>query len=216
MLSLYTFTEQLIEHGEPTVAHKVLPFDSVDEQATAQFLEQVYFQNAVHLPASPPPYNAEAAMWGVKYLYHSCQFALLRATKPEKIIEELAPWDKPVDASTIISVDLTLKHLPHLHHIIDRLAPGDVLLEQIKGCAAAWPMSSVGIKTEQVDQLNILLADPCLRMEYRDRIITQKAKDRLQEIEVVKLVQEALGGEHAALWPEVAELLYQEPKNDHE
>lgn len=164
------------------------------------------------LAFTPPPLHMAAARWAAELLYRACQALVFRQLDAATVKQSLAAaCPAALDASIVYSADLTLRYLPDLAALVRGIAEHDVLVEELRRIAAAWPLSSVGmpsLNAEQLDAaaLDIFVADDCLRQLYVDRVIARRDAARLAHPAVAEGVRQALGM-YTDLCPELARSL---------
>jgi hypothetical protein len=109
-------------------------------------------------------------------------------------------------------VDLAFQFLPELISLARGIAEQDPLVEGLRTLAAAWPLSSVGVR-DLPDYLDVtpFIDEPCLRRLYADRIVERKDLLRLNHPAAREAVREALG-EHRYLAKEVAAVAFETEK----
>ena len=97
------------------------------------------------LAPDAPELAIDAAHWGAKKLYQSCQLLTMRDAPPAVAHDTLLdPYDGPRGPETEYSVDLTLAYLPSLFHLAERVAPDDPVLDAVRQLASEWPLSLRG------------------------------------------------------------------------
>ena len=183
------------------VAGQVLPFTQEDEEQATQRLREYYEHQLSDLTGRVPAFEPEAAVWAAIYLYRAVQLTVLRELGEDAVNELLTPFNGPVSPESILSVDLSFRHLPNLLGVAKGLAPQDPLVKQIQSAAIQWPFSSVGMKVEGELNTNVIMQNACLRRVYIDRIIEARDKNRCNNKLVNEYIKEALGDYGQVLWP---------------
>lgn len=204
---LARFLDSLSECGRPIVgASPVEPSDS----RTIQVLEQMAFRAGLELRAPPPPLDPAAALWAARLLYQLCQFVALRDVEISRITAACTrPCPSPRSPETDWSADVSLRHLPRLLRIAQRVSLADPLIDQIHSLAALWPLSSVGIARPFDDEhpphfaIDSFIEHPALRGLYADRIAATQDWSRLGHPRVDDQLRADLGL-HSGLSPNLA------------
>lgn len=164
----------------------------------------------LHAPGPVPAFHPPTARWAAQLIYRGCQFTLWRdagAEMVKKAFRKTAPaagaeGGAADEFSRLYSADLTLRFLPSLVALATRLAPGDVLVEELRRIAAEWPLSSPGVPDLEPPAAPAVLKHPGLRRLYADRIIAAADRSRLADPDTAAAVREALGA-----FPELAPAL---------
>ncbi len=200
-MQLEQFIQDLIEQGKVIVAGEVLPFTQGDAQQATQHLRAYYENQLPELTGRVPAFEPEAALWAAIYLYRSVQLTVLRELDEDAVNGLLTPFNGPVSPESILSVDLSFRHLPNLLGLAKGLAPDDPLVKQIQAAAVQWPFSSVGMKVNGEMNIDVIMQNACLRSAYIDRIIEARDKSRCNHELVNEYIKEALGDHGQLLWP---------------
>ena len=198
-MPLVAFIEELFTTGHLSVHLTEAPI--VDGAAKNKLSDwELVWRN--HLPGEAPKFDLEAGIWAAQWLYKVCQFILWRDAAPDLIAQSLgSSCPSPRNASTDYSVDLCFRFLPDVLKLSARLAPSDILVEQIKTQAASWPLSSVGIDPlPDLGSLDSFLHHPSLKQLYVDRILATEDKSRINHPSVVDAIKTTIGA-HPELCP---------------
>jgi len=165
------------------------------------------------LAFDPPPLSLPAAEWAILLLHRACQALVYRDIDGQAVRAGLA-LACPVRPSprACYSVDLAFQFLPELLSLARGIAEQDPLVEGLRKLAAAWPLSSVGVR-DLSDDLDVtaFIDEPSLRRLYADRIVERKDLLRLKHPAAREAVREALG-EHRYLAKEVAAVAFETEK----
>ncbi len=175
-MRLSHFIHALIESGRVTV-----PPDApwVDDE-TAAAIQVVDAAVRSECPHAAPELSLPVAIWGATLLYEGCRFLVHRHLEALEIDAAFQTPAPPASSAVrIYSADLLLRYLPSLSALARGASPDDPLNVAIKGVAQAWPLSSVGIPHLESLALDPILADPCLRQMYIDRILEREDTTRL-------------------------------------
>lgn len=200
-MQLVQFIQDLIQQGKVIVAGQVIPFTQEDVQQATQRLHEYYDHQLQELISPVPAFEPEAAVWAANFLYRTVQLTVLRDLDEDAVNGLLSPFNGPVSPGSILSVDLSFRHLPNLLGLAKGLAPEDALVKRIQEAAIQWPFSSVGMKVGGEVNVEIIMNDACLRRAYIDRIIEVRDKTRCNTILVNEYIKEALGDHGQVLWP---------------
>jgi hypothetical protein len=136
-----------------------------------------------------------AAVWAAKRFYRACQLLVCRDSPPEKMAEIFGPeCPSPRNPATDFSVDLIFRFLPPLHDRASRLAPGDPLVTALARWAFEWPLSSPGVRLENLPTLETFAGSFALWRLYVDRVTERRAEDRWRDSRVAARLHADLGG----------------------
>ncbi len=199
-MKLSNFISNLIQTGEVTIDAKMCLFEPKDLIEASVILQQYYHTDKLEMPANPPDFDPQAALWAAQYFYHATQLTLLRELGEDEIKKYLIPFAGEKNATSIYSVDLLFRYIPNLFNLAEGLSPEDVLVKYLNEIILKWPFSSVGILLKEEANISTILSHPSLRLTYIDRIIAQKDKKRTTNKEVFSLLNEALGNHQDTLW----------------
>jgi hypothetical protein len=201
---LTTFLHDLLTTGAVTLAGPLGSFEPADLHAAEIALGAYHAEDALETPNAAPAFDAPAALWAAQFLYHTVQLALLRELDEAVIGQCLTDFAGEITPEVLYSADLTLRYLPDLLRLAKGLAPGDALVSRLLAVARQWPFSFVGTALDATEAEAAVLAHPALRQAYLDRIIRMKDRARAGQPHLAPLVQAALGGHAATLWPDFA------------
>lgn len=193
------FVRQLLWYGQVTLeSAEVYTADEIDSAvALCREIEQ---QQRTELPGAAPIIDEPALRWSLAMIYSACQLHVFRSLDESEIelrLASLAP--SPDSASAHYSVDVFLRFLPDLYSLVQNSMPDDPLSQAITHWANMWPLSSIGIPGVEVDP-TVILADPCLRQMYVDRILKHNDLSRLANEAVQQAMNESKGAydEHSS------------------
>jgi hypothetical protein len=201
-VQLEQFIQDIIQQGKVIVTGQVTPFTQEDAQQATQRLHEYYDHQLSELTGQVPAFQPEAAVWAAIYLYRAVQLTVLRELGEDAVNGLLTPFNGPVSPESILSVDLSFRHLPSLLGLAKGLAPEDALVKQIHAAAIHWPFSSVGMKVEGEMNIDMIMQNACLRRAYIDRIIEARDGSRCNNELVNEYIKEALGDHGQVLWPD--------------
>ena len=83
------------------------------------------------------------------------------------------------------------------------ISEDDPLVVELLKLCRDWPLSSVGARGVGEVDASAILAEPCLRRLYADRVVERGDASRLQDPRVAEAVREGVGG-FPALAPALA------------
>lgn len=146
------------------------------------------------LPYQPPGLRLAPAVWALRTVYRASQALTFREIDEDAVRAMLAnPCPEPAGPPVCYSVDLSFRLLPDLISLARGLAWDDPLVTSLLSLAAAWPLSSVGVKGLPAADPGAFINDQALRRVYADRIIERADVSRLQHPGARQAVREALG-----------------------
>jgi hypothetical protein len=197
-MDLTAFLTQLAEAGVAVVSNDAAVDGSVHDITHTWDAAQ-----RANLPGIAPEFIPEAAEWAAQRLYRACQALVCREMPPAEMMKMLRePCLHPASPAVDYSVDLVFRFLPDLLTIARRVSPNDPLVEELLTLGRGWPLSSVGMEGVGAVDASRLLADPCLRQLYVDRILLAGDTSRLSDDAVRAAARAALGA-----YPELAPAL---------
>lgn len=196
------FLDQLFSSGAVTVPQVGVPFD-FGESFDAEVLQ---FDRAMRLSlaGTAPTLEIVVARWAAGLLAEAARLTVARdvgAIEMEKILSQ--PCPRPRSAEVDYSADLFLRYLPELLAWIQRLAPGDPLVQHMRRLGGEWPLSSVGMRELTIAPIEPFIGHAALRQLYVDRILATGDASRLDHPRVSEAVRIALGA-HPELAPAMA------------
>jgi len=207
-VKLAQFISHLFDNGNVTVASELKKFESKDLEVTAQLLKFQYDKLVLEMPFSAPPFHEAAALWGSSFIYRTVQFILVRDLDEEEMKTYLLDFPvEKINAAAIYSADLTFRYLKDLLSLAKGLSPSDPLVIRLNEVAGQWAFSSVGIKSLENVNDEMILQNDSLRTAYVDRIIESKDLERIHNDKLEELVAIALGDYANTLWKEFADKL---------
>lgn len=204
-MELADFINNIRESGEIIVDNGSVDLSNSGNEL-AKELKLTYDLLSDHFSGKVPPFSELGAIWGARTLYRIVQYLLIREANEEEIRNDLFIFEDELTSEVIFSVDLTLRHLPNIYHLAKDLSPDDILVKKIEEISTQFPLSSVGIEIKETLDVELILRIPSLRIEYVDRIIERKAKDRLSNKDVCKYI-EAVLDKNNSIWPNYKNLI---------
>ena len=167
------FLRELFEHGKVTVPALDQDFEPAIECETE--LRAFDRSARLELPAGLPEFDLLTAIWAADRLAEISRLIVARSAGTDEFAAAFSvPCPSANSAGVDYTADLFLRHLPALSKFTETLSPGDPLIGEITKLAAAWPLSSVGMKLAEPPKANrveLFLANPALVRVYADRIL---------------------------------------------
>lgn len=171
-------TISLLRNTEEMLLFQSIP--SIPDEAAGDvmlFLETEYDNERLEYPYVPPSFDAAAALWAAKTVYHAAQLILYRMHKEEALADLLPAYQGTITPSAILSADLCLRFIKVLLVQIKRIDPEDTIIAHLETHLVRWHYSGIGYPMpEEQLQWDIIHSDPCLKQLYIDRIIQTKDK----------------------------------------
>ena len=151
--------------------------------------------------------NLEAACWSAGMLYRACQFLVWREMDGQVVKASLAlAGPTLVDAAACRAVDLYFRYLPDVIALSRGVSESDPLVQGLMQLAAAWPLSSVGVRGVKPGDVTPFIQHAALRQLYVDRIIDHRDQSRLDDPRVRGALVQTAGAYPALLGPLAAAL----------
>lgn len=201
-MELSTFIKQLVTEGKVIVNGTLIQFSENDLQATKGLLQAYYNEDKLEMALAAPDFSEEAALWAAQYFYQAVQLTINRDAGEEIVATHLPAFTGDITVETIYSADLALRYLPALFELAKGLAPGDILVTELRKTAAKWPFSSVGIELKEKVSDELIFTHASLKQAYIDRIINKKDNSRIDNEEILDCLIETTGEHLATIWPE--------------
>jgi hypothetical protein len=192
-VTLSQFLESLFDNGRVSMSAPRPP-DNDELSAADKTLAAFEEEYRLELPGEAPRFDPAAGRWAAVSIFFACGFVAYRSAGEEMIAAAFstpAPSGDP--AGVHYSVDLTMRFLPDLMLLARSEAVNDPLLGYLRGWAADWPLSSVGMPGVVPGSIEAIANHPCLLGIYRDRIIARKDFSRCTDPRVDEAVKQAQG-----------------------
>ncbi|MES2788680.1 MAG: hypothetical protein V4719_03590 [Planctomycetota bacterium] len=191
---LLCFVQSLWAGGDLVLSNNVAP-DDADVALSMSELQVLETGYRGGLPGHPPQLHIPAAAWALNQLYRASQYLVYRELSEEQMQVDLnQPYTEAITSSVCYSVDLSFRFLPELMRLAQASSANQTLVEILRGWAAAWPLSSVGIPGVKVSTIDPIPTSACLLTLYVDRVLASGDQSRLQDEQVANAVRIALGG----------------------
>lgn len=187
-----------------------MPIPGTDFEPYPEFEEQIWqFDRSARasLAWEAPELRMACAVWAAELLAGASRLAIARdmgAPEVGRVFATRCP--APRSAETDYSTDLFLRYIPDLLEWVTRLASDDPLVGKLRGVAAEWPLSSVGVRDLRIASIEPFIGHASLRQLYVDRILACQDASRLEDPRVAEGVRAALGA-HPELSPVLARLV---------
>ncbi len=197
MLTCAMFIDSLVSTGQVVLPHPVEAGGDVDLLALRDCLTSLDSRRRAEVAQPAPRLDVDWAVWAADSFFRACQLTVHRDVDSEHV-DKLLPSREEVErgASAHWSVDLAFRYLPDLHRLASGVSPSDPLNVHLINWANDWPMSSVGVKATPDTRFEVdaVMADPCLRATYVDRIVDRADWARLTDPAVRRAVRDVFGG----------------------
>lgn len=194
----------LLKEEEVILYNRLIPIREEEAKWTVEVLKQQYEKECLEYPHQAPPFDEAAALWAAKVLYITAQLLLYREAKVEEV-PQLFPGDNlEVSASTILSVDITLRFLPQLLFSAKAIDFEDVLIPLLEKILEKWHYSAIGHEME-VENLDFapILNDNCVKQLYADRIIEHKVRTLAEHPAMQQQVKGSMGDYATYFWSDL-------------
>jgi hypothetical protein len=192
MMSLNAFLNSLFTTGELFVGVEDLGADPKTDLQILYRYESVW---RTQQPLTPPAFHLELAVKAAKVLQIACRAVVHREITVEQTEKRLlqCALTASEDACDHYSVDLVMRFLPQVVERAARISEADPLLEVLRTVARPWPLSSVGMKDCEPEELPRAFQNDCLWRMYIDRIVAREDHSRLSSPSVRDAVAAAIG-----------------------
>lgn len=181
-----------------------LHFSEEEQLDAVRYLAKEYEEEALNYPFKVPPFDEEAALWAAKIVYTASQLLLYRENKAHELTALLPAYFHPINASAILSADLTLRFLPDILLQLKAIDPEDPLIALLEGHLKTWHYSGIcyPLAVEELD-FTLLASSACLQQLYTDRIIFYKNQRLALHPEINSGVKATVGIYGPRFWREL-------------
>jgi len=192
---------QLRNTQELIIYNFKLKTTSKEDNVLISYLESEYDNEKGNYPFEAPHFDAQAALWGAKTVYFSAQLILQRQDTHKELQKLFANEPENVNPSSILSVDLCLRFLPHLYNELKNIDPLDPLLNLLTPIMEKWHYSAIGLLMSH-ENLNFecYLSNPTVKQLYLDRIIQEKAIEWAEFPQINTVINANLGFYKKHFW----------------
>lgn len=154
----------------------LIPSD-IEKKELGEYLSFAYLNESTEYPFTPPPFNAEAAIWAAQLVYTVAQFIVNRQTAEKSIsLSHITEGDLfTCNPSTVLSTDLCLRFIPDFISQLKLIDERDKRIPLLEAQLKKWHYSGVQY-TLPLEELNfeLILSNDCLTQLYLNRIIKYK------------------------------------------
>jgi len=202
------FMESLFQSGQLVLSHPV-PLTQSEINAGLEVAEEFEIVYRKQLPHQPPAIDKEAVAWSAVSFYRASQYIVYREIESENVVSSFEILNQSANLdrtspSVHYSIDLVFRFVPDLLTFGNSANLQDPTCNEIRRWARDWPLSSVGIKTDDslIDgqtppqyELDIsgFASHKCLMQLYVDRILRTGDKSRLDHPDVIKKLKQTVG-----------------------
>lgn len=175
--------------------------DTNEDSIVMEFLQEEFEREQLEYPASPPAFDAAAALWGARTCYFAAQLLLFRKHAPEEISSLLPPYEGGITPAAMLSADLCLRFVPAIVHKAAAIDPNDPLVPLLVKHLETWHYSGLLLKQPPVNpDLETVTADACLQQLYVNRIIETRNNELAENTPLNNEVNAALGNHREIFW----------------
>lgn len=204
--SFYKMIENLFLTNKLVLFGRINVINSEQEQEVLELLEIHYNNESIGYPNIPPPFEKEAASWSSKILFHAAQLVMYREHSGETLESFFPTFTPPKSAAAIITADLSFRYLSSILKYLEQIDIEDELIQILKNILTEWHYSGLLSDNDlEVDDLELIISNNCLKNLYVDRIIKHKRNKIAQRKEVKQLVLTALGNYKNEFWKDFNE-----------
>lgn len=199
-------TISLLRNNEQVLLYtKLMAVPPAEALYVKEFLKNEYEKESTTYPKHFPAFDADAALWASKIIYHASQLILYRENKSTELENILPPFENTITASAILSADLCLRFLPHILEQVNFIDSADDLRNLLEKHLQQWHYSGIGyaLPVEDLD-FETIQTDPSLMQLYMDRVM-QKKVGKLAALPPLKeKIMAAMGDYKQIFWKELA------------
>jgi len=171
-LIFFQMISNLRQHESVLLAGKMKPISIEEENEVAEFLAKEYQTESLEYPFISPEFNVDAALWAAKTIYIASNLMLYREQKETEIEELLQVYPKEINASAILSADLTLRFLPLIITNLKLIDLDDKLIKLLENQLQQWHYSAIEFNLDyEVIDFQSVKKNKCLHQLYCNRIM---------------------------------------------
>ncbi len=188
-------TDKLVLYG------RIDAVPDAEMQAVLVLLERHFEQEAIGYPGTAPKWDARAAAWSAKVVFHAAQLLLYRSHEADALTHYFPAFARPKTPAAILSADRCLRYLPGILLQLEAIDVEDDLIPILKEVLCQWHYSGLlaGLPFDAVD-LRTVLENECLAQLYVDRVIKTKNRAMAKRPELQGSVRAALGDYAEVYW----------------
>ena len=193
--------DQLLETNTLVLYGRIDEVPPAEMQAVLALLKERFEREAVGYPGTSPAWDAAAAGWAIKIVFHAAQLLLYRSHEAEALTYYFTSFDHPKTAAAIVSADSCLRYLPSILRQLESIDVEDELIPILQEVLREWHYTGLLVNSPpEAENLATILENECLRQLYVDRIIETKNHEMAARTQVQGLVRAAMGGHPEAYW----------------
>ena len=180
----------------------LLTISKKDASEVAYFLELEYEEEAADYPFQAPSFDSKAALWSAQLVYFAAQLVLYRENQPQELPAFFPSFEGRRDAGTALSIDLSLRFLPHIITQLQHIDSEDPLIDLLEKQLFEWPYSAISYPNTNLNHAIITqqLTNDCLRQLYANRVIQYKASGYLKNPILFQQIKASMGMYTATFW----------------
>ena len=181
-------------------------FQEEEQEEAVKFLAKEYEEEKLNYPFQAPSFDQAAALWAAKTFYIASQLLLHRKNNVQELEVLLPEYQFGMNASAILSADLTLRFLPDILFQLKVINPEDPLIAVLENHLGNWHFSGIRYSLP-VDKLDFTILDfsGCLQQLYVDRTIFYNNRLLALHSKLSMRVKASLGLYAAQWWPELTD-----------
>jgi hypothetical protein len=191
----------LREEGHLFLQDQPAKIKAFQEKEIVLYLENEYHRESQDYPFFAPEFDAAAALWASKIVYHAALLILYRQDSKYDIQNLLPYFTESLRPSQILSADLLLRYLPFLYHTLENIDPEDPVLKRLSVILNKWHYSAIDSHFEP-NELNLdsYFTNSCLQQLFFNRIVEQKNQAWGSHPAINKKLIDHLGFYKEQLW----------------
>ncbi len=178
---LFEFIKQLREKETVVLYNNFLAISQHDSTETSKYLFREYNREALNFPFSIPEFDESAAIYAASQVYYLSQVLLYRKHNLTELQSLFLQFDGELTSSSILSVDLVFRFLPDYKQAFSEIDSEDIVIDFIDALLSKWHYSAIPfVKNIENLSFNPIIADPCMKQMYINRIIESKCTQLAQ------------------------------------
>jgi hypothetical protein len=182
--------------------NKVLEIPQIEDKEVIAFLEDEYEREILNYPFIAPKFDSNAGIWAAKMLFFASQLLLYREHSVADLSNLFPKFYSKIDASIMLSADLSLRFLPQIVLELKRIDSEDALIPILQEHLQMFHYSAIGFDIEILN-FDFLNENQCLKQLYMDRIIERRAIKLVSNPEIKMSILESLGNYKSDFWAEL-------------
>ncbi len=158
-----------------TIFTKLQAVADWEEKEVLAFLESEHKMERTDWANDSLPFDANAALWAAKIIYHAAQLLLIREGTAKDLTKLFPDFDKEIKVATQLSADLTLRFLPPIIIQLKLTDSDDALIPILEKMLATFHYSAIGYNLELIlEDWATVLTDPTFKKLYLERIVAKE------------------------------------------